>query len=159
MGNCCRKFFDRNKDGQVDADEVLKTIAEALHLLSKAALAAEAYVKALEAAGVDTKGTLDVLQRIKTIADASGDVTDALSKIKVPKKLEDIGDFDGDGDFDKEDMLAYLNHSLSVCDALIAANVKTEEVENCRKDIQRVIDAVKEFEAPTVNAGAAAAAL
>ncbi|WP_133129717.1 hypothetical protein [Legionella yabuuchiae] len=65
-------------------DDVLKTIAEALHLLSKAALMAEAYVRALEVAGVDTKGTLDILQRIKTIAEASGDVTDALSKIKVP---------------------------------------------------------------------------
>ncbi|AHE66133.1 hypothetical protein [Legionella oakridgensis] len=143
MGNCCSGFFDRNRDGKVTASEVFKTIGEAINLLGSVAKTAQMYVQALEAAGIDTKGTLDVLRRINTIAEASSGVADTLAKIKVPTKLEEIGDVDGDGDFDKDDVLAYLENSQRVCDALIAAGVNTAEIQKYRDDVQKVIDVVR----------------
>ncbi|WP_133128346.1 hypothetical protein [Legionella nagasakiensis] len=148
MGNCCGKFFDRNQDGKVTASEVFKTIGEAINLLDNVAKTAQVYVQALEAAGVDTKGTLEVLRRINTITEASSGVADTLARIKVPTKLEEIGDVDGDGDFDKDDVVAYLEHSQRVCDALIAAGVNTAEIQKYRDDVQKVIDVVRITPAP-----------
>ena len=150
MGGCMSFFSkccDRDGDGKTTAKEVFENVGEALGMLNKVAETAGKYVKALEAAGVDTKGALDILTRINIVLGVSEDAAKAVAKIKIPTKLSEIGDVNGDGNFDKADVIAYMTAAQEVCNALIAAGVKPGEVQKYRDDLAKVIEVVKAVDA------------
>jgi hypothetical protein len=144
MGLCLGKLFDANSDGKVTAKEVFETIEVALHLVSKAAMTAQQYVALIEAAGVDTKGTLDILQKINAVIAGSIEVKDKLQQIKIPANLEELGDVDEDGDFDKDDVITYLASSQKVVDTLLAADVQSAELAKYRDDIEKIIKVIRD---------------
>jgi|GEM_PF-4265076 len=148
LSACYTGFFsscDRNGDGKITAGEVLDSVQSVLKKLHSAVLSTSVYMQALKDAGFDTKGAEGILTNIQEITELSAVSIHTLRKIKITN-LSELGDYNGDGVVDKHDTLAYLDDAIKVCDALIKAKVKPEEVTAFRDKLQNLAQIIRDLD-------------
>ncbi len=135
-----KSIFDKDGDGQVTPDEVLKTAAEVFNIIIKLATLIQ---QALNLAGVGSNQSDSTFDALNKVAALGKGLSEQLPKIKIPKNLADLGDLNGDGVVNQDDLISLLTASKNMCDALILQEIQIDDVIKYRGEIQKAIDVLK----------------
>lgn len=152
---CC----DINNDGVVTFNEVLMNTEEAITYLNKTADTLSTYSVLLQAAGIDLGAATQVLNTLSTVLSTTGKGVAALEKISVSIKDGQIGDINGDGKVDREDVKLYFQGALDVTKALAKAGISQSQMNDIQGKLNSMMQLIDKLPNRTYDAGSTAPAL
>jgi len=158
--SCFTACCDGDGDGKVSWSEVLMSLENTIKFLNTTAQTLSVYSGVLEAAGFDMGKTNEIFNRINAVLQTVDAGNEALKQIKITMaKGGSVGDVNGDGQVNKEDVKLYFKAAQDVAQALAKAGVQSAEMADIQKRLQAMMDAVdkvsqKTFDAPKATATA-----
>lgn len=135
---CC----DTDNDGKLSWKEVIMSAEKVLDFLNKTAQTLSLYSSVLEAAGVDMGEAKGIFNRINNILSTAGKGIEALNDIKVSIARGEVGDINGDGVVNREDVKIYFKGAQDISQAIAGAGIRKDEMASIQSKLQRMIDAI-----------------
>ncbi len=155
--SCFTKCCDANNDGEVSWKEVFMSLDATIKFLNTTAQTLSLYSSVLEAAGVDMGDANKVFDRINAVLSTVDKGSEALKNIKVTMADGKIGDVNGDGQVNRDDVKLYFKGAQDVAQALAKAGVQSKEMADIQSRLQAMMDAVDKLPQKTYDAPKAVA--
>ncbi|RUR08705.1 hypothetical protein [Legionella sp. km772] len=152
--SCFKACCDTDGDGEVSWKEVFMSLDNTIKFLNTTAQTLSMYSAVLEAAGVDMGKANDIFNRINMVLQTVDAGNEALKNIKITiANGGKVGDVNGDGQVNKDDVKLYFKAAQDVAQALAKAGVQSSEMADIQKRLQAMMDALdkvaqKSFAAP-----------
>ena len=150
---CC----DADNDGKISWSEIMMSAEKVLDFLSRTTHVLSLYGPVLEAAGVDMSEANAVFDRINIVLSTTGKGVEALKNIKVSIANGTVGDVNGDGVVNKDDVKIYFKGAQDISKAIESAGISKDEMAAIQLKLQRMMDALDKLPKKTFEAVKSAA--